>query len=62
MDTVIKLGAWGCAGVLVGIALITWLGDHLDRAGAAFLVLLCVAVFVIIGGLVGFILSRKRGG
>ena len=49
--TVVKLGAWGAGGLLVGIALATWVGG-LRPEGVGLLLVVSVAAAVVVGGIV----------
>ena len=48
---VVKLGGWGAGGLLVGIALATWVGD-LRPEGVGLIVVVSVAAAVVLGAVV----------
>ena len=59
IGTLAKLGAWGAAGLLAGLALATWIGG-LRPEGVALIVVVCIAAALVLGGLVRY-LRRPRG-
>ena len=58
IELVLKLGGWGAAGLLVGIALVTWVGE-LRPEGVGLILVVSVAAAVVIGAVVGAL--SKRG-
>ncbi len=52
-------GAWGAAGFLAGVLLVTY-AKPATQAGTTLLMLICVALFLVIGGIVGSVRNRKK--
>lgn len=54
-----NFGAWGAAGFLAGLLLVTF-ANPATQAGTTLLMLICVALFLVIGGIVSSVRNRKQ--
>lgn len=62
MDWIVKLGAWGAGGLIVGVIVVTLLGEGLETPGVLFITGLCIAAGVVLGGLVRHFGGGGAGG